>query len=76
MLLSNTFNNKFDNLVNTSDKKNFISCCQTRNTKNPQLLGIGRNRVVGYSERREGIKNVNNDMSEVCFLDQGIIKCN
>ena len=69
VLLSNAFSNRFDHLVNTSDKEDVISRCRTRNVTSPQLLGTGRIRVAGSSERGEEIGNVNGDMSEVCFLD-------
>ena len=36
----------------------------------------GKNGVAGRSDREEKIKRANRDMSEVSFLDQGIIKCN
>ena len=36
----------------------------------------GRNGVAGHSDREEGMEGANGDMSEVSFLDRGIIKCN
>ena len=37
---------------------------------------IGRNAVAGRYDREEKMESPNGDMSEVSFLDQGIIKCN
>ena len=76
MLLFNMFSNKLDNFINISNEENIINQCQNRNLTNPRLLSIGRNKVTSYFERREEIKGVNGDMSEVSFLDQGIIKYN
>ena len=76
VLLSNAFSNRLDDFVDTSDKENVIGCRQTRNATSPQLPGTGRNRVAGHSERGEGMEDVNGELSEVCFLDRGIIKCN
>ena len=36
----------------------------------------GRNGVAGRSDKKEGMEGANGDMSEVSFLDQGIIKYN
>ena len=36
----------------------------------------GRNGVAGRSDKEEGMEGANEDMSEVSFLDQGIIKYN
>ena len=92
MLLSNTYSNKIDDLVDSSDKKNVISCRQTRNATSPQLLDIERNRVAGHSkiekgaikknrvvghfEKRKGIEDINGDMSEICFFNRERTKCN
>lgn len=51
--LSNAFSNRIDNLVNTSNKKNVISRCQTKNATSPQLLGIERNKVANYSDLKK-----------------------
>ena len=76
VLLSNAFSNRLDDLVNTSNKEDIISHRQTRNTTSLRLLDTGRNKVAGHSERGDGMEDVNGDMSEVCFFDQGIIKYN
>ena len=76
MLLSNAFSDRLDDLVNISDKEDVISLRQTRNATSLQLPGTGRNRFAGHSETRDRMEDVNEDMSEVCFLDRRIIKCN
>ena len=35
-----------------------------------------KNGVAGHSNREEKMEDVNGDMSEVSFFNQGIIKCN
>ena len=53
VLLSNMFSNRFDNLVNNSDKEDVINHCQNRNVINSQLPAIGKNKVVGHSKPEE-----------------------
>ena len=36
----------------------------------------GRNGVAGRSDKEEEMESANGDMSEVSFLNRGIIKCN
>ena len=61
MLLSNIFNNMFDDFVNSSNKKDDICCYQTKNVINFSLPSIlksritknrasRRRRILGYSE--------------------------
>ena len=69
MLLSNSFNNRLDDFIDTSDEEDVINRRQTRNATSPRLSGIGRNGVASHSERGDGMEDVNGDMSEVCFLD-------
>ena len=57
--LSNVFNNKLDNFVNTSDDEDVISRRQTRNATSPQLPGRGKNRVAGNSQMQEGASRRN-----------------
>ena len=76
VLLFNMFNNRFNDLVNSSDKEDVISCRQTKNATSPLLLGIRRNRIAGHSEIEKGMEGANEDIFEVCFLYQRIIKCN
>lgn len=68
--LSNIFNNKFDDLINSSDKKNVISCRQNRNSISLQLPAIKRNRVAGHFEPEEKMEGVKGDISDVSFLYQ------
>lgn len=53
------FINRLDDFINTSDKKDIISHCQTRNAISSKLLGIGRNRVTSHFEieKRASKKN-------------------
>ncbi len=76
MPLSNTFSNRLDNLVDSSDKEDVISRRRNRNTTSPQLSATGRDRVAGHSEPEEQMEGAKGDMSDVSFLYQGIIKCN
>ena len=50
VLLSNIFSNRFDDLLNISDKKDVISRHQTRNSTRFQLLNTRRNKVAGHSK--------------------------
>ena len=52
--LSNTFSNKLDELVNTSDKEYIISRYWNRNTPSLWMPGKGRNIVTGHFEIEEG----------------------
>ena len=54
MLLSNVFSNRFDDFINTSNKKNVIKRCQTRNATSFWLLGIGKNRVASHFKIEKG----------------------
>ncbi len=62
------FSNRLDDLVNSSDKEDIISCHQNRNAISFQLLVIEKNRVVGHSELEERIEGVKKDMSDISFL--------
>ena len=69
MPLFNVFNNRLDDLVDTSDEEDVISRHQTGNATSLRLLekrknrvagnfqiqegALGRNKVAGYSEREE-----------------------
>ncbi len=76
MSLSNMFSNRFDDLVNNSDKEDIISRCQNRNATSPQLPATGRDKVASHSETEERIEDAKEDTSDVNFLYRGIIKCN
>ena len=76
MLLSNMFNNKLNDFVDSSDKEDVISCHQNKNAISPQLPAIGRDRVAGHSKPEKQIKGVKKDTFDVSFLYQRIIKCN
>lgn len=52
--LFNVFTNRLDNFINTSNKKNVISHCQTRNVTSLWLPGTRRNKLAGYSEIEKG----------------------
>ncbi len=74
--LSNTFSNRLDDLVDSSDEEDVINCRRNRNAMSPQLPAIGRDRVVGDSEPEERMEGAKGDTSDVSFLYRGIIKCN
>ncbi len=76
MPLSNTFSNRLDELVNSSDEEDIISRRQNRNATSPQLPAIRRDRVAGHSEPEERMEGAKGDTSDVSFLYLGIIKCN
>ncbi len=76
MLLSNIFSNRLNDLVDNSDKKDVINCCQNKNTTSPQLPATERNRVAGHSEPEERMEGAKRDMSDISFLYQGTIKYN
>ncbi len=76
MPLSNTFSNRLDDLVDSSDEEDVISRRQNRNATSLQLPATGRDRVAGHSEPEERMKGAKGNMSDVSFLYQGIIKCN
>lgn len=48
MSLSNMFSNKFDNLVNSSNKEDVISNCQIKNTMSYQIFATERNKVTNH----------------------------
>ena len=50
MLLSNIFSNKLNELVNSFDKEDVISCRQNRYTTSPQLPATRKDRVASYSQ--------------------------
>lgn len=50
MPLLNMFNNRLDNIIDTSDKEDFISNCQTRNMTSFSLLNTRKNRVASNSQ--------------------------
>ena len=62
------FSNKLNDFVNSSNKKDVISNCQIKNATSPQLLAIGRDRVVGHSKPEKQIRNAKGDMSDVSFF--------
>lgn len=70
------FSNRLDDFINISDEENIISHCRTRYATNSRLSGIGKNKLVSHSEKGGRMEDVNRDMSEVCFLNRGIIKYN
>ena len=74
--LSNIFNNRLDDLIDSSNKKDIISYYQNRNATNSQLPATGKDRVTSYFELEERIEGVRGDMSDVSFFYQGIIKYN
>ncbi len=76
MPLFNTFSNKLDDLVDSSDEEDIISRRQNRNATSPQLPATGRDRVAGHSEPEEQMEGAKGDTFDVSFLYQGIIKCN
>lgn len=76
MLLSNMFNNRLDNLVDSSNKEDVISCCQKKNAISLELPAIGRDKVAGYFALEERIKDIKRDTSDVSFLNYDIIKYN
>lgn len=43
------FLNRLDNFVNTSNKEDIISYCQTKDVTSSWLLGIETNKVAGHS---------------------------
>ena len=70
------FSNRLNNLVNSSNKKDVISYCQNKNTKNPQLLAIKKDRVAKHSKLEKQIDNAKRNMSNVNIFYWGIIKYN
>lgn len=53
MPLSNMLSNRLDNLIDSSNKEDIISCCQNRNTTSPELLAIRRNKITDHFEIKE-----------------------
>lgn len=47
------FNNRLDDLVDTSNKEDVISCYQTRNATSPWLSNTKRNRVADYFKTKK-----------------------
>ncbi len=68
MPLSNTFSNRLDNFVDSSDEEDFISRHQNRNATSPQLSATGRDRVAGHSGPEERIKGAKGDTFDISFL--------
>lgn len=52
MLLSNMFNNKVNDFINSFFKKNIICYCWTKNTTSFQT-SIEKNKVAGYSQNKK-----------------------
>lgn len=67
MRLSNMFNNRLDDFVDSSNEENVISHRQNRNATSPQLPGTERSRVVGHSRLEKGIEDTNGDIFDVSF---------
>ncbi len=76
MPLSNTFSNRLDDLVDSSDEEDVISRRRNRNATSPQLPSTGRDRVAGHSEPEERMEGTKGDTSDVSFLYRRIIKYN
>lgn len=84
MLLLNIFSDRLDNLVNGSDKENFITYRQNRYDTSPQLSVIGkngvvtyfkiekraieRNRVASYFEIEKKMENANENTFDISFF--------
>lgn len=68
MTLSNLFSNKLNNLVNSFEEENIISCHPGKNATSPQLLATKRNRVTSNSELDEGMEGSNKDTLDVSFF--------
>lgn len=84
MLLSNIFNIKLDDFVNSSTEEDVINHYQNKNVTSFQLQVTRRNRVVGHFKinkrateknriancfkRKEGIKGANENTFDVSFL--------
>lgn len=75
MSLSNIFSNKFDDLVNTSDKEDDISHYQIRNKTSSWLLNKKRNKVIGCFEmEKEALKR--NRVVNYFEIKEGAIRKN
>lgn len=68
MLLFNIFNNRLDDIFNSSDKKNIISRHQNKKAASPQLLATKKDRVTDYFELEKQINNTKRDPSNINFL--------
>ncbi len=68
MLLSNTFSNRLDDLVDSSNEEDIISRRRNRNVTSPQLPATRRDRVAGHSEPEERMEGAKGDTSDVSFL--------
>ena len=62
------FYNRFNNLVNSSDKKDIISHCQNKNVTSSQLSAIEKNRIAGHSKPEEQTESAKRDKSDVSFF--------
>lgn len=58
MLLFNIFNNRFNDIVNSSNKKDIINCLK-KNTTSFQLPITKRNKVFNYSKIEKKRENAN-----------------
>lgn len=76
MSLSNLFSNRLDNLIDSSNEENIISCCSDKNATNPQLPAIWENEVTGDSKLDERMEDLNEDTLDLSFFYWGVIKCN
>lgn len=67
MLISNIFINRLDDLINSSDKENIISCCQIRNATSFWLATIKTNSSTGLIEidKNTLVRNRNADHSKI-----------
>lgn len=54
ILLSHVFNNRLNDLFNSSNKEDVIYCYQTKNTISFWLFGIEKNRVASHFKITEG----------------------
>lgn len=70
--LSNIFSNRLDEFVNSSNENDVISYHLNRNAMSSQLPAIGRGKIAGQSELKDGIEDTNNNTSDVSFFFSGI----
>lgn len=68
MLLFNLFSNRLDDLVNIFNKEDIIRYYLSRNTTNPWLLTIQRNKVTNNFKIDEKMKNSNRDIFNISFF--------
>lgn len=76
MTLFNIFKNKLNNLIDNSDEENNINYYQNRNTISFQLLTIRKDRVIGCFKLKKQIDSAKENIFDINFLYQRIIKCN